>query len=228
MVINDGGFKMKDTGAKHYAKIVWDYLRMDQKLEKSDCIIVLGSHDVRVAERGVEIYMQNLAPIILFSGALGRLTKELWDRPEARIFAEIAENMGVPGDRIIIEDKATNTGENVEFAKQALLRNGIRPDRVIAVQKSYMERRTYATFKMVWPEVEVITASPRLDFEEYCCMYPPEGMNCDEVINIMVGDLQRVKLYPQKGFQIYQEIPSEVWEAFERLVELGYTRHLID
>jgi hypothetical protein len=43
----------------------------------------------------------------------------------------------------------------------------------------------------------------------------------------MVGDLQRVKIYPEKGFQIAQEIPEDVWRAFEELVAAGYTRHLI-
>jgi hypothetical protein len=33
------------------AKIVWDYHHMNQKLEKSDIIMVLGSHDTRVADR---------------------------------------------------------------------------------------------------------------------------------------------------------------------------------
>jgi hypothetical protein len=42
----------------------------------------------------------------------------------------------------------------------------------------------------------------------------------------MVGDLQRIKIYPEKGFQIPQEIPSDVWDAFEQLVELGFDKHL--
>jgi hypothetical protein len=49
----------------------------------------------------------------------------------------------------------------------------------------------------------------------------------EKVINIMVGDLQRIKIYPEKGFQIYQEIPAEVWKAYERLVALGFDKHLI-
>ena len=43
----------------------------------------------------------------------------------------------------------------------------------------------------------------------------------------MVGDLQRIKIYPEKGFQVYQEIPADVWRAFERLVELGFDKQLI-
>ena len=42
----------------------------------------------------------------------------------------------------------------------------------------------------------------------------------------MVGDLQRIRIYPEKGFQIPQDIPDEVWAAYERLVGWGFTRHL--
>ncbi len=43
----------------------------------------------------------------------------------------------------------------------------------------------------------------------------------------MVGDLQRIKLYPAKGFQVYQEIPPEIWNAYERLIQLGFDKHLV-
>ena len=86
-----------------------------------------------------------------------------------------------------------------------------------------MERRTYATFKKVWPEKEFIVTSPRFSFDDY----PNEDITKEKVINIMVGDLQRIKLYPAKGFQIYQEIPEDVWSAYEKLVDMGYTSHLV-
>jgi hypothetical protein len=43
----------------------------------------------------------------------------------------------------------------------------------------------------------------------------------------MVGDLQRIRLYPAKGFQIYQDIPEEVWAAGEEPIRAGYDRHLV-
>jgi uncharacterized SAM-binding protein YcdF (DUF218 family) len=91
------------------------------------------------------------------------------------------------------------------------------------VQKPYMERRTYATFKKVWSEKEIVVTSPMLSFEEYVNDDFPK----DYVINVMVGDLQRIKVYPEKGFQIPQDIPENVWEAYEYLVSEGYTAQLI-
>ena len=94
----------------------------------------------------------------------------------------------------------------------------------ILVQKPYMERRAYATFKKRWPEKEVIVTSPQLTFEEYPYSLKPK----DDVINILVGDLQRIRVYADKGFQIPQEIPANVWSACEELVKLGFSKHLIN
>ena len=99
---------------------MWDYHHINQPLEESDCILVLGSHDLRVAERGAELYLQELAPILIFSGGLGNLTKEIWEESEADKFATVAQKMGVPKETILIENKSTNTGENILFTQQLL------------------------------------------------------------------------------------------------------------
>jgi len=104
-----------------------------------------------------------------------------------------------------------------------LARHGLDPEKIILVQKPYMERRAYATFVNFWPGKRVIVSSPPIPFADYPTAHLPK----DLVISIMVGDLQRIRDYPAKGFQIAQEIPEEVWQAYEKLVALGYTRHLI-
>lgn len=205
------------------AQQLWNYHHVNQNLQKSDCILVLGSHDLRVAERGAELYLQGWAPLLIMSGGLGRLTQEMWSEPEADKFAKIALEMGVPEEAILIENKSTNTGENILFTQQLLQKENLAPERFIVVQKPYMERRSFATFKKHWPEKELIVTSPQLSMQAY----PTAEITLEEVIDIMVGDLQRIKVYPEKGFQIEQEIPKEVWEAFEKLVSLGFNSHLI-
>ena len=205
------------------AKIIWDYHHLNHQLEKADCIFVLGSHDMRVAEYAADLFLQGYAPYIIFSGGLGSLTKDTFSKPEADIFADIAKKRGVPPEKILIENKSTNTGENVGFTKKLLDEKGLKFNSFILVQKPYMERRTFATFKKVWPEKNFIVTSPPISFKDY----PNEEISKDKVINIMVGDLQRIKIYPQRGFQIFQEIPPNVWSVYEKLVELGYTEHLV-
>jgi hypothetical protein len=53
-------------------------------------------------------------------------------------------------------------------------------------------------------------------------------LSADDVVGIMVGDLQRIRLYPEKGFQIHQDIPDDVWRAYEELVEAGYDKYLLE
>jgi uncharacterized SAM-binding protein YcdF (DUF218 family) len=206
----------------HLAKKLWDYHHLNHVPEKADCILALGSHDLRVAERAADIYHEGWAPLIIFSGGLGNLTQHVWTEPEADQFARIAEQRGVLKKDILIENKSTNTGENILFTQQLLKEKKLDPGSFILVQKPYMERRSYATFKKHWPEKKLWVSSPQLSFEEYIT----EEISAEKVINIMVGDLQRIKIYPAKGFQIYQEIPQDVWSAYEELIQLGYNRHL--
>jgi len=95
------------------------------------------------------------------------------------------------------------------------------------VQKPYMERRSYATFRKLWPEKELIVTSPQVSFRDYLANYSNGNISTADVVSIMVGDLQRIKLYPARGYQIAQEIPDEVWGAFEGLVRAGYDKFLI-
>jgi hypothetical protein len=77
-----------------------------------------------------------------------------------------------------------------------------------------------------WPEKRVIVTSPQVSFADYLARYSNDALTDDDVVGIMVGDLQRIRDYPARGFQIPQEIPAVVWEAFEELVQLGYDTHL--
>lgn len=205
------------------AKIIWNYHHLNHLIGSADAILVLCSHDTRVAERGAELYLKKFAPYLIFSGGIGKLTKDMFNKPEAEVFAEVAVGLGVPENDIIIENKSTNTGENVEFTRELLKAKGLDFKSFILVQKPYMERRTYATMKKQWPGKKFIVTSPQISFEEYVSeQYPKE-----KLINIMVGDLQRIKEYPKLGFQIHQDIPNDVWQAYEKLVSMGYTDHLI-
>lgn len=208
---------------KTLAKVLWDYHQVNHTLNKADAIFVLGSHDTRVAERGAQLWLAGMADYLILSGGLGNFTLGVWEETEADKFAKIALNMGVPESSIIVENKSTNTGENIQFTQKIIKEKGLDFNRFIIVQKPYMQRRSYATFKKNWPEKSVAVTSPNISFDNY----PNEEISMGIVIQSMVGDLQRIKEYPKLGFQIEQEIPQEVWQAFEQLVKLGFDQHLI-
>lgn len=208
------------------AKIIWDYMRMKTPLENAGAIFVLCSHDTRVADRAAELFNQDYAPWVIVSGGAGKLTQDLFDKPEAEIFKDILLKAGVPEDQIIVEPNARNTGENIDFTYKLLKRLGKEFDSMILVQKPYMERRTYATFMTQWPgdPIDISVTSPQLDYEDYM---NGSSIDKDFVISVMVGDLQRIREYPKLGYQIEQEIPEGVWQAYEQLIAAGYDKHLI-
>jgi uncharacterized SAM-binding protein YcdF (DUF218 family) len=214
---------MITTEVLSLAQQLWDYHHMDHQLAKADCILALGSHDLRVADRAAELYLEGWAPLVIMSGGLGNFTQQMWTEKEADKFAAIAIQKGVPADAILIENRSTNTGENIMFTQQLLKAKGLNMQSFIVVQKPYMERRSYATFKKHWPDKELMVTSPQIAFDEYA----NEEIPLEKVIHIMAGDLQRIKLYPAKGFQIHQAIPDHVWDAYERLVALGFDEHLV-
>jgi len=209
------------------AEKLWDYHLMKHQVAKADAILVLCSHDERVAERGAQLFLEGWAPLIIFSGGQGAITKNLWSEPEAERFARIAMSLNVPRESILIEAQSTNTGENVAFTKKLLADEGLDPQKFIVVQKPYMERRSYATFRKIWPEKQLIVTSPQVSLRTYLAEYTNRSLSAADVVGIMVGDLQRIKIYPALGFRIEQEIPDEVWTAFEALVRGGYDKYLI-
>ena len=206
---------------------IWRYHQLNHELSKADVILVLCSHDTVVAERGAQLFLEGWAPLVVFSGGLGSITGRVWTEPEADQFARIAVDLGVPRQNILIENRSTNTGENVRFTRELLASRQLDPQKFILVQKPYMERRSYATFRKLWPEKDLIVTSPRISLDRYLSRYSHETLSSDDVISIMVGDLQRIRLYPEKGFQIPQDIPDDVWDAYEQLVAAGYDKHLV-
>ncbi|HZG26126.1 MAG TPA: YdcF family protein [Chitinophagaceae bacterium] len=214
--------KITDAHLEH-ARTLWEYHHMFHTVEKSDCILVLGSHDLRVAERGADLYLEGQAPLLVFSGGLGNFTKNMWSESEAELFARIAISRGVPPQVILKEDRSTNTGENILFTRSLLEQQNLFPESFIVVQKPYMERRSYATFRKLWPDKKVLITSPQLSFDEY----PTPDIPLEMIIHIMVGDLQRIKIYPGRGFQVHQDIPEAAWNAYLQLVHAGFTGHMI-
>lgn len=217
-----------DERLRALAEMLWHYHRLDHPLRPADAILVLCSHDIRVAERGAELYLQGWAPLLIFSGGLGTVTRRFWQEPEADQFARVAVGMGVPHDRVLIENRSTNTGENVSFTRRILSERGLDPRTLILVQKPYMERRSFATCRQVWPDRDLVVTSPQVSFDDYLRHYTHESLSPDDVIAIMVGDLQRIRVYAERGFQIPQDIPAEVWRAYEQLVDAGYGARLVE
>jgi uncharacterized SAM-binding protein YcdF (DUF218 family) len=185
--------------------------------------IGLGSHDLGVADIAVDLYKRGMAPLLLFTGATSPTTRERMPRGEAVHYQERAMELGVPSTAVLVEPRARNTGENIRFSRELLEKRGIEVSSVLLISKPYEERRAYATACKLWPEVEVVSASTPMTLDEYVDSIGDARL----VIDMLVGALQRLMIYPEHGFIISQPLPADVLEAYERLCQAGYTSRLL-
>ena len=209
----------------YYAEILYDYHFMKQPLQKADAIFVLGSHDPSVADYAVELYKEGWSNYIIFSGGVVRPIGELRNstpKTEANAFFDIAVKAGVSAEAIIIDNEATNTGENFSFTRKILKEKGYHFQNFILVQKPYMVRRTYATALVQFAENKFISTAKPDSYTQYIARCAENNISKERVISNMTGDLQRLKIYPEKGFLVSMEIPANVWDAYTKLIEIGF------
>lgn len=196
---------------------------MNHELRPCDVGIGLGSHDIGVAVIATDLFRQGMYPRLVFTGASAPTSIARFPRGEAVHYREYAIAHGVPADTVLIETRATNTGQNIEFTRDLLAERGIRVRSVLLMSRPYQQRRAHATCRKLWPQVDVVCASHRLSLDEYVTRIG----DAQKVINMIVGDTQRIDAYAERGFAIPQEVPADVRAAYARLVNAGYTRRLV-
>jgi len=208
------------------ARVIWDYHWVQQEAVPADVIIALGTNDLRVAEFAADLFMRGYGATLVCTGGVahqGDLLETSWEKTEAEMYADVAIRRGVPRERILLETHATNTAENIRFARDMLSRREIRPRNIVLAVKPFMRRRVWATLSIEWPEIKATIASPQMTLDEYFT----DELGPDKIINIMMGDLQRLWVYARKGWSVPQPLPAEVREAYLQLAALGFTKHLI-
>jgi len=206
--------------------VLWQFLRYPCEIENSDCIVGFGNYNCDIALRASQLFHEGYAGKILFSGGLGRNTLGLQSTTEADRFAMTAINDGVSPENILIENRSSNTAENISFTRKLLEENGIIAKSLIVVHQPFMEKRIKAAFDMYWPEVEIMTTSFEIDIDTFFEHAVRYGVTERMVVEEIVGDFQRMELYADKGWQSRQEIPQSAWNAFNELVRMGFDGQL--
>jgi len=113
--------------------------------ERAVLIFVFGSRQTTPAQLAAELYAQQIAPLIVLTGGINRLL----GFNEAEAHHAILIEAGIPAERIVLENRSTNTYENVTFAlpliAQKLPLDSIHS--VLAVCKWAHSRRALMTLK---------------------------------------------------------------------------------
>ena len=218
------------NNAANDARILWNYMVLGQPPRSADVLLVLGSSDERVAIRAAELSTHYHYDWVVFSGGVAHTDNALFVKPwidsEAEHFHAVFVQHGGVGETLL-EDRSQNVGENARYCNELLrqknILRGIRTAQIVT--KPYMERRAIATFAKQWPEPQpaFYAASPQLSFNDYCNQF----LTVEKVIQVMVGDVQRIIEYPNRGLQVEQVVPEKVMAAWRRLIKAGYTGHLI-
>jgi len=132
--------------------------------EHADLIFVFGSRQPTAAEITAQLYHEKHAPLIVVTGGINRYT----GHNEADLFLDVLTHSGVPRENIIVENKSTNTLENVVFALPLIEQK--QPlslfQSVLAVCKWMHSRRALMTLKRHFPR----------GIRYYAHTYEPNGM----------------------------------------------------
>ena len=207
------------TATLHHAARLWEYLSRREKPRRSDAIVVCCSYDLRVGDHACDLFMAGLAPRLVFSGNTGNWTRHIWSRPEAHIFRDRAIERGVPEQAILMEDRATNFGENIGLTRAML------PDlrSAIFVTKPCSVLRVALTIPVQWPEISASVDAPSLRFPDEAS--PVVGVL--GVIAEMVGDIHRIIEYPALGYQVAHGLPLEIEQSWRALIAAGFDAHML-
>ena len=91
------------------------------------------------------------------------------------------------------------------------------------ISRPYQQRRAYATARKSWPELDIICTSRPQALNDYITNIGDEV----KVLNMLVGDTQRIWRYAEAEFATPQPVDEATLNVYHRLVEQGYTRRLI-
>lgn len=129
-----------------------DYLFMsDSENCQSDLAFIFGtSLWPRPLSIAIDLYRQQRIKKIILTGGINEHT----GINEAQEMARVAISQGIPSPNLIIEDKSTNTMENVVFARKLLKELNIlrRTKSILAICKNVHSRRAMMTLKNYMPE----------------------------------------------------------------------------
>lgn len=188
----------------------------------ADIVLALGSQDLGVAAAAARAFREVPAALVVCTGGLGKDTAALFHEPEGILYARECRRLGVPEDRLLVEDRATNSGENFRFSRALLESRGLRPRTGVIACKPYMARRAWAAGTWQWPEVRWSVFPQGIGFQDYL----RRGNDRTAVLELMVGDLQRLRVYSGR-FQTPVTVPPALWSACERLAADGYDRFVL-
>ena len=206
------------------ARLLWDYLRLGTPARPAECMLILGGHDIGVANRAAELYNRGTTPLIVVSGG-SRAVPDGSDSPtEADAIADVLLSRGVPKEAIALERLAANTSENFWLSAELLRDLGLNPATFLTVTKPYCERRTIATARRRWPHKTVTATSQQTTFDGYLAGDIP----AHRILSHLAGEALRLEVYAATGLiEPSEPDPENILTAARQLQAAGFNSRAI-
>lgn len=131
----------------------------------ADLLFIFGTStiDGEVLESVAHDYQRGHFPKVMVTGLSGRLYSET-GKPVALIIRDELIARGVPSDIILVQDRSTNTLEDVAFSLDVLEKHSISPESIAFLCKAHHSGRCLRTLRKFFPSQ---TLSPVIYVAEY-------------------------------------------------------------
>lgn len=168
---------------------------LETPLAVADIGFVFGckEHSEHLARHAANLYHQGYFKQVIVSGGVDSGDR----RTEAYRMRDVLVAAGVPEDVILLENRATNTGENVIFGMQLLDKKiGLANIRsVLAVGHVHGSRRYLMTLEQHWPQVIKMFST------DECGGIPRAQWQQNEPLKqAVLSEFAKVAPYKKKGF----------------------------
>lgn len=202
------------------AETIYNYLNIKENLTDSDLILGCGCMDTTIVEVCNVLYKQLHSQKVLFSGKSGKGTIGKISSSEAQRFKNYAIELGIPAEKILLEEYARTTKENI---KKSIRK--VKFEKITIVHKPYVLKRCDQICKKL--KINYQLATINLSFKEYINkVIVDKSMTLDDIINELVGEIFILKHY--KIFRISKiSIPKEVIKSYFFLKKKGYKKYAI-
>lgn len=241
-------------GVIHDLNILAKWLSVDDfsAEDKADHdILILAGHAIIPNILGALYFARQADMPVLLSGGIGHSTQLLKKAMQESSFIDITgidgENEAellsliaskifhIPEEKIFIEDRSTNCGQNADFSRDLLVERQYRIKKAILVQDPLMQRRTFETFSFSWqqknsdcqftnwpvfkPKLVMTAAGVKITGAQV-----PGLWEIERYISMILGEIKR--LYDDKsgygpngaGFIGHVHMPERVVAAWQRLL----------
>ncbi len=206
------------------AELIYAYLAATDPLptEPVDAIVGFGTFDLSLPRFCGDLHLRGCAPLIIFTGGIGAGTADL-GQPEADAWrGELRRSHPTIADaRVILENRSTNTAENIGFTAELLA--GQHPGRelgvgvcsVIGVASPSRLRRVALTWRKLQPAIPLVRQRPpEATYASERTLYAAKGF---DYAAHLCGELDRIVDYAQRGWIATEALPADISGALARL-----------